>query len=215
MPSQKTYHNHWPGSPGAGLDGVVTWPRPKSAPFGEVCPSQHCVAVGHWVNSRHRRSKSRAPGKGPPQPWWPAGCGWGRRRPWLWDGDTEKSDTSVRCVYNPHKGGNNRKPFGLAPPGGWCGWSLVLLSHTRHTPSSGQHLCPQRSLVAKISWSTPKPNLQTAGQEFFKTVSYQSEETLGRCSRLKKAEDTKQRNTTLAEKLVASIYSIIRITGSS
>lgn len=95
---------------------------------------------------------------------------------------------------------NAQKAFGLAPSGGQCGWPLVLLSHPRHMPSSGQHLCPQQSLVAKISWTTPKSNLQTAGQEFLKLLSYQSKGTLKRCSRLKKAKDTGQKNTTLAEK---------------
>ena len=68
---QKTYHNRCVFN---GLD-CVTWPQPKSAPFGGACPSQHHVAVGRWVNSRYQRSRSRALGKGPPQPSWPARCG--------------------------------------------------------------------------------------------------------------------------------------------
>lgn len=63
---------------------VVTWPQPKSVPFGGACPSRHHVDADHLVNSQHQRHRSRALGKDLcPQPVEPARCGRGRHGPWL------------------------------------------------------------------------------------------------------------------------------------
>lgn len=153
----------------------VTWPQPKSAPFGGACPSQHHVAVGHQVNSQHQRCRSTALGKGLcPGPVEPARCGWGRRGPWLQGGHygeaRDLGEMSVKVTGQPQGS-----------------MSLVLLSHSRDAShlwikvSGQQHFCLQQSqtvkkfqsllgLFAKIKWR----NLRQPQTQLYKTNGQES-----------------------------------------